>query len=180
MPGGWYKGLELQDVWSLDRHGEAERFKPHNKLKNRKLLWHGTNVAVVAAILGSGLRIMPHSGGRVGKGIYLASEQAKSAGYVGCAQDGKQRTGVMFLVEAALGKEHHITRDDSSLRAAPKGFDSIVAKGYGEPDPKQGFDCEVLLKLIVNRHDSENRWTGRHCPSRKAYRHVSALERYCG
>ena len=40
-------------------------------IDNRKLLWHGTKVAVVAAILKSGLRIMPHSGGRVGKGIYL-------------------------------------------------------------------------------------------------------------
>ncbi|CAN0496018.1 unnamed protein product, partial [Laminaria digitata] len=34
-------------------------------------------VAVVAAIIKSGLRIMPHSGGRVGKGIYLASENGK-------------------------------------------------------------------------------------------------------
>lgn len=45
------------------------------------MLWHGTNVAVVAAILKSGLRIMPHSGGRVGKGIYFASENSKSACY---------------------------------------------------------------------------------------------------
>jgi hypothetical protein len=45
------------------------------------MLWHGTNVAVVAAILKSGLRIMPHSGGRVGRGIYFASENGKSAGY---------------------------------------------------------------------------------------------------
>lgn len=37
-------------------------------------------VAVVAAIVKSGLRIMPHSGGRVGKGIYLASENAKRWG----------------------------------------------------------------------------------------------------
>lgn len=38
-------------------------------------------MAVVAAILTSGLHIMPHSGGRVGKGIYFASENSKSAGY---------------------------------------------------------------------------------------------------
>jgi len=50
-------------------------------LDNRKLLWHGTNVAVVVAILKSGLRIMPHSGGRVGRGIYFASEHSKSAAY---------------------------------------------------------------------------------------------------
>lgn len=43
------------------------------------------------------------------------------------------RTGIMFLNEVALGKEHHITRDDSSLVVAPKGFDSIVARGCTEP-----------------------------------------------
>ena len=60
---------------------QDKRFKAHDKITNRKLLWHGTNVAVVAAILKSGLRIMPHSGGRVGSGIYFASENSKSAGY---------------------------------------------------------------------------------------------------
>ena len=60
---------------------QDDRFSQHDELDNRRLLWHGTNVAVVAAILKSGLRIMPHSGGRVGKGIYFASECSKSAGY---------------------------------------------------------------------------------------------------
>lgn len=60
---------------------QDERFKAHNLLEHRRLLWHGTNVAVIAAILKSGLRIMPHSGGRVGKGIYFASENSKSACY---------------------------------------------------------------------------------------------------
>ena len=59
-------------------------FREYDEITNRRLLWHGTNVAVVAAILKSGLRIMPHSGGRVGKGIYLASENSKSAGYGEC------------------------------------------------------------------------------------------------
>lgn len=60
---------------------QGDRFKAHSGLENRKLLWHGTNVAVVAAILTSGLRIMPHSGGRMGKGIYFTSESSKSASY---------------------------------------------------------------------------------------------------
>lgn len=38
-------------------------------------------MAVIAAILRNGLRIMPHSGGRVGRGIYFASENSKSACY---------------------------------------------------------------------------------------------------
>ena len=60
------------------------RFAEHDNIDNRRLLWHGTNIAVVAAILKDGLRIMPHSGGRVGRGIYFASEHSKSAGYGKC------------------------------------------------------------------------------------------------
>ena len=102
----------------------------------------------MAAILKTGLRIMPHSGGRVGRGIYFASENSKSAGYgngwlyiVGCGLTDcnycivscAQNTGIMFLNEVVLGKEHGITRDNSSLRKAPEGFDSVVARGQTEP-----------------------------------------------
>ncbi|MPC71436.1 Poly [ADP-ribose] polymerase 3 [Portunus trituberculatus] len=71
----------LLDIWRIDRKDESVRFQKHEDIKHRKLLWHGTNVAVVAAILKAGLRIMPHSGGLVGKGIYFASEHAKSSWY---------------------------------------------------------------------------------------------------
>ncbi|XP_054255056.1 protein mono-ADP-ribosyltransferase PARP3-like, partial [Indicator indicator] len=124
-----------------------ERFKVHDLLEHRRLLWHGTNVAVIAAILKSGLRIMPHSGGRVGKGIYFASENSKSAGYVGCTS---KKVGIMFLAEVALGKSYCITRDDPTLRQPPPGYDSVLACGQTEPDPTQ--DEEVLLdgkKVLV-------------------------------
>ena len=78
---GWTK-CEILDVWKVERHGEDKRFADHENITNRKLLWHGTNVAVVVAILKTGLRIMPHSGGRVGRGIYFASENGKSAGII--------------------------------------------------------------------------------------------------
>lgn len=112
---------------------QGERFKENSSLENRRLLWHGTNIAVVAAILKSGLRIMPHSGGRVGRGIYFASENSKSAGYVRTSKN----TGVMFLSEVALGQEYTITKDQSSLRKAPAGCDSVVARGSVEPDPSK-------------------------------------------
>jgi len=135
--------LKLLDLFRVNRHDEPARFKEHDHIAHRKLLWHGTNVAVVVAILKTGLRIMPHSGGRVGKGIYFASENMKSAGYVRTAQ----KTGIMFLNEVALGKEHSITQDDSSLTAPPKGFDSIVARGHTEPDPKED------IKVTIDGHD---------------------------
>ena len=92
---------------------------------------------MVAAILKSGLRIMPHSGGRVGSGVYLASENGKSAGY--CTAQGTD--GVMFLVEAALGKQRLINQDgqvgsrDKDPVSKHK-CDSCLAIGRTEPDPK--------------------------------------------
>jgi len=133
------RALELIDVFKVNRHTEGARFKAHEETDNRRLLWHGTNVAVVVAILKTGLRIMPHSGGRVGRGIYFASENAKSANYVGPAGD----IGIMFLNEVVLGKEHHISQDDPSLREAPKGYDSIIAKGWTEPDPAKDIVVDI-------------------------------------
>jgi len=132
-------GSKLLKVFSLDRSGEKARMQPHKKLGNRRLLWHGTSPAVVAAILKSGLRIMPHSGGRVGKGIYLASENAKSAGYTGSTKVGSAQAGFMFLVEAPLGKMHSVHQDGkpSSFKSAPGGCQSVKAEGERETfDPK--------------------------------------------
>lgn len=162
---GWCMGSGIQreiiDVFRVNRHSEGARYDAHKKVGNRKLLWHGTNAAVVAAIFQGGLRIMPHSGGRVGRGIYLASENNKSASYVQATKDpynNHVNTGLMFLCEAALGEENCITVDNSSLTKAPTGFDSVLAMGQSEPDPKKDttmeFDGhEVVIpqgKPIVN------------------------------
>ncbi|XP_017271173.1 protein mono-ADP-ribosyltransferase PARP3 [Kryptolebias marmoratus] len=137
--GGYYK-MDIIDVWEVDRETEGQRFGENDDLENRRLLWHGTSIAVVAAILKSGLRIMPHSGGRVGRGIYFASENCKSACYV----QPSNNTGVMFLSEVALGKEYTITKDDHTLRKAPAGYDSVVARGQVEPDPSK--DTAITLE----------------------------------
>lgn len=50
---------------------------------------------------------------------------------------GKHHVGYMFLGEVALGKEHHITIDDPSLRSPPPGFDSVIARGKTEPGEPQ-------------------------------------------
>jgi poly [ADP-ribose] polymerase 2/3/4 len=137
-----YRKVKVMDIFEVDREGEDKRFQKFKKLDNRKLLWHGTNIAVVVAILQGGLRIMPHSGGRVGRGLYFASENGKSAGYVGTCKQDKKNVGIMFLNEVALGKEHQIQRDDSSLRKAPAGTDSVHAMGRVEPDPAKDETIE--------------------------------------
>lgn len=132
-----YRKCTVVDVFRVDDAADAARFETHADMDNRKLLWHGTNVAVVAAILQSGLKIMPHSGGRVGSGVYLASENGKSAGY--CTAQGHD--GVMFLCEAALGDQKHITQDgvigwnDKDPLKGTK-YNSCLAVGQTEPNPK--------------------------------------------
>jgi len=155
-----YRKVELLDIFEVDREGEMARFSAHKNLTNRKLLWHGTNVAVIVAILTGGLRIMPHSGGRVGRGLYFASENAKSAAYVGTVTEGKKQIGFMFLNEIALGKEHSITTDDPSLRVPPPGYNSIVARGRTEPDPSKDITIKGKFGPItvpqgkpIDRHE---------------------------
>ncbi|CAM9420440.1 unnamed protein product [Scytosiphon promiscuus] len=144
-------GPEFLHLWSVDRRGEACTFATHDGLHNRKLLWHGTNVAVVAAIMKEGLRIMPQRvhGGRVGNGIYLASEAAKSIEYVTASEADGTSVGVLFLCEAALGKEASIILDDWRLTEPPEGYDSIVARGKQEPDPSLDTRISIDGKLVT-------------------------------
>lgn len=130
--------------------GHKDDFGLHKEVKNRKLLWHGTNIAVVAAILKSGLRIMPHSGGRVGSGIYLASENGKSAGYTSC----HGHTGIMFLCEAVLGEQKEINADGvigwkEKDPVSAVGKDSVLAVGMTEPDPKLDITVKIDGQSVV-------------------------------
>lgn len=41
--------------------------------------------------------------------------------------------GIMFLNEVALGKEHHVDTNQCHLKAAPAGYDCVIAQGNTEP-----------------------------------------------
>jgi len=148
---GFSRGLRptVSEVFEVNREGEAERFAEHDAMGNRRLLWHGTNVATVAAICSSGMRIMPHSGGRVGAGIYLADESNKSGHYVVPGPDG---SGVMLLAEACLGTPKLIVKDSSTAqryKVAPKGTDSVQAVGRSFPDPQGTEEVEIDGKTLL-------------------------------
>ncbi|XP_071232772.1 protein mono-ADP-ribosyltransferase PARP3-like [Salvelinus alpinus] len=132
---------KIIDIWEVESETEAERFRENDNLENRRLLWHGTNVAMVAVILNGGLysHFMPQSDAPAYAAPYFASEISNSANYVHTSEG----IVVMFLNEVVLGKEHTITKDDSSLRKAPDGYDSVVARGQLEPDPSK----DIFLTL---------------------------------
>ncbi|RXG56805.1 Poly [ADP-ribose] polymerase 3 [Armadillidium vulgare] len=113
---------------------------------------------------------MPHSGGLVGRGIYFASEHSKSFWHVGFHYgtfENEKDIGFMFLTEVALGKMKFITSVDCSLTSAPDGYDSIVARGQSEPDPKKDRkwtieDHEVIIpvgKPIPQKKFKESQFT---------------------
>lgn len=97
--------LDIEDVYTVKRHGEDKRFKPFKKLHNRKLLWHGSRVTNFAGILSQGLRIAPPeapvTGYMFGKGIYFADMVSKSANY--CCTSPNNPTGLLLLCDVALG-----------------------------------------------------------------------------
>jgi len=55
----------------------------------------------------------------------------------------------MFLNEVALGEEKHITKDDCTLKAAPPGYDCVIAQGRTEPDPKDDIVYKFEGKDVV-------------------------------
>jgi poly [ADP-ribose] polymerase len=127
--------LKVLDIYRVARNGEADNFAKHSHLDYRKLLFHGSSVAVFPAILSGGIKIMPHSGGRVGRGNYSADMVDKSQGY--CGKHGK--LGLILLNEVALGKVNRIYADNSRLVAAPEGHHSVLACGQIHPDPKLDY-----------------------------------------
>lgn len=122
--------LKILDIYKVARKGEAESFDKHKTLDYRKLLFHGSSVAVFPAILSGGIKIMPHSGGRVGRGNYSADMIDKSQGYVGKAG----KIGLILLNEVALGTINRIYQDNSRLVVAPNGHHSVLACGRLQPD----------------------------------------------
>jgi len=144
------KTHKLLNVWAVDRQNESTRYKKFDELDNRRLLWHGTNLAVVAPIITSGLRIMPHSGGLVGAGIYLASMQSKSAQYTSGRRTGNSNFSCMFLCEAAMGKMHLVTSRSPGLKKAPNGFDSVHAVGSFTPKSWTTVDIDGKAVQVPN------------------------------
>lgn len=135
----WYD-LEVEQIFELDRKGDRSRYRPFEKLPNRRLLWHGSRVTNYAGILSQGLRIAPPeapvTGYMFGKGIYFADMVSKSANY--CYASHSNPTGLLLLAEVALGNMYEL-KDAKDVRKLPKGKHSVKGVGSTCPDISQDF-----------------------------------------
>ncbi|KAF2885557.1 hypothetical protein ILUMI_20625, partial [Ignelater luminosus] len=129
--------LELLEVFTVKRQEEEKRFKPFQKLSNRKLLWHGSHTTNFASILSQGLCIAPPeapvTGYMFGKGIYFADMVSKSAKY--CHTNIKNHVGLLLLCEVALGEMYELENAEY-VENLPEGKHSVKGIGRTEPDPK--------------------------------------------
>ncbi|KAI8813309.1 poly polymerase catalytic domain-containing protein [Cladochytrium replicatum] len=138
-----YYGLEVLDIFEVDREGELERYstgKGGEIKSNRQLLWHGSRMSNFAGILSQGLRIAPPSapvsGYMFGKGVYFANMVSKSANY--CFTSPENNVGLLLLCEVALGEPNELLHSDYNADRAMEKAGKHCTKGCGStaPDPK--------------------------------------------
>lgn len=141
--------LELEEVFSLEREGEFDKYAPYRaKLKNKMLLWHGSRLTNFVGILSQGLRIAPPeapaTGYMFGKGIYFADLVSKSAQY--CFTDKKNPVGLMLLSEVALGEVYEL-RKAKYIDKLPQGKHST--KGLGKKVPLESEYVKWRDEVVV-------------------------------
>lgn len=125
------------------------------KLKNKKLLFHGSRFSNFPGILKNGLRIAPPeapcSGYLYGKGVYLADFAAKSTPY-SCPHLSKNEI-LLIMCEAALGNPRELTSCDSNAANLPSGKHSTHAVGTVRPNPSGKFMFEKDIEVPLGQKE---------------------------
>lgn len=133
--------VEVQEIFEVVRAEDKKRFRKFEKLHNRQLLWHGSNLTNFVGILSNGLKLAPSDieihGKAFGNGIYFADAIAKSLHY---CNESKERESLLVLCEVALGNIHELKTFDSTLKNPPNGKHSVEGVG------KQNLRSEIVCK----------------------------------
>ncbi|KAL8710873.1 MAG: hypothetical protein Q9220_004677 [cf. Caloplaca sp. 1 TL-2023] len=145
----------LEDIFRIQRNGEAERFEDSEFSKlhksDKRLLWHGSRTTNFGGILSQGLRIAPPeapvNGYAFGKGVYLADISSKSAQY--CAPGMSGQTGLLLLIEAELGKPmYEIPTGNSGAEEEAKKLKCISTLGVGRTAPHGWTDAGTVHESL--------------------------------
>lgn len=143
-------GVNLINLYQLDKPSETELFKQYENLHNRQLLWHGTRIANVVGILSTRFQLNPSAvitGKMFGNGVYFANASTKSAGYIGTNKD---NIGFMFLCEIALGTPKKET-NAVSYTGKPVGYDSVHGVGQWQPNQESHIIKQDGLIIPVGK-----------------------------
>jgi Poly(ADP-ribose) polymerase catalytic domain/Poly(ADP-ribose) polymerase, regulatory domain len=146
-----YFESEVKHIFEVERDGEAERYAPFEKLKHRRLLWHGSRTSNWIGILSQGLRIAPPeapvTGYFLGKGVYFADMASKSVEY--CAPTPENPYALMALCEVALGRPFQIAHTKFITKEDLDEAHFHSVKGCGELGPDPAFNKELDDGTII-------------------------------
>lgn len=123
-------------------HEKFDNFVEQNKIKDVKLLFHGTRSENIWSILCNSLVLRPNAvitGKLYGNGVYFAPKAQKSLGYTSLSGsywvNGSEKSGFMFLCEVAYGTPYDVydfnskyyNLDWNSLQSFKNGAHSLHA-----------------------------------------------------
>ncbi|XP_064404222.1 poly [ADP-ribose] polymerase 2-like isoform X3 [Halichondria panicea] len=140
--------MQLLDLFSVEREGEAEQFTDKG---NRKLLWHGSRITNWVGILSQGLRIAPPeapvTGYMFGKGLYFADMSSKSANY--CFASKAKNEGFILLCDVSLGNTHDLLAAEYNADELVKGRRAHSVMGLGRIAPNPSMDHTLSDGCVV-------------------------------
>lgn len=137
----FYKAWRVKNIRTQTNF---DNFVKENKIKNRKLLWHGSRNENWWSIACTGLVLRPNaviSGKMFGFGIYSATESQKSLGYTSYRGSywagGSSDSAFMALMDTAYGTPYDVYSFDSkyhnfnyeALQKAKQGANCLHAHG---------------------------------------------------
>lgn len=151
--------IEVLEIFSVDRHGEAERFQAFKNLSNHALLWHGSRLTNFASILTNGLKVAPpeaiSSGNMFGNGIYFADISSKSANY--CHTTKSNNIGLMLMCEVALGNMLKICKRNPIIKNIPnEKYQSVAVIGSNWPKDWKPIDGVIAPYGNIQRQENVN------------------------
>jgi poly [ADP-ribose] polymerase 1 len=125
--------LIIEDAFTIQRHGEKERFAKFKNLHNRQLLWHGSPATNFVSIIKNGLK-NPQN-----RGIFFADMISKSIAY--CRVMPPQNA-LLTLSEVALGDMNEGMSmvggyGGNRTKAAKTTYHSTKMSGKPQPDMKK-------------------------------------------
>lgn len=145
--------VELEEVFEVEREGEADRFQPFKVLPHHRLLWHGSRATNYIGILSQGLRVAPPeapvTGYFLGKGVYLSDMVSVSSQYCRVKKEDQKQHGYLLLTDAAMGRVYQISHGKFIAKddVDENGFHSV--KCWGTKGPRVGYDVTTPDGLIV-------------------------------
>ena len=154
------KFYQAWKVINLKTQKQFDNFIEKNKIKNKKLLWHGSRNENFWSILNTGLVLRPNAaitGKMFGYGIYFAPKARKSFGYTSYNGSywagGNSKSAFMGLFDIAYGNPYNVY--DFNSKYYDLNYDKLQKQCPGANCLHAHSDKDMLRndEIVVYRED---------------------------